>query len=728
MFDTERYMITSALPYANGPLHIGHLAGAYLPSDVYVRFLRMTGKDVVWVCGSDEHGAAITIKATKEGKKPQEIIDKYHDLFKIAFEKMGVSFDIYHRTSSSIHHKTSQDFFRRLNNNGEFVVQESDQYFDEEAQQFLADRYIVGTCPKCSNTEAYGDQCENCGSTLSPTELIDPKSKLSGSIPIKKKTKHWYLSLDKYEGWLREWIETGKIDGVEYHVPDTWKNHVIGQCKSWLDAGLLPRSMTRDLDWGIDVPCEIEGSEGKKLYVWLDAPIGYISATKQWAIDNGKDWEPYWKGDKTSLIHFIAKDNIVFHCLIFPAMLKQHGEFILPENVPANQFLNLEGRKLSTSKNWAVWVNEYVDEFPENIDELRYHLIKNMPEQKDSEFTWKSFQESVNNELVNNLANFVNRVIVLTNKYYEGVVPEFDENQDFIGTADSDQSAYAYHETEMLQLHDDLQNLNQHIRDFEFRAALSALMNISAKGNQLLQFNEPWKIQKEDPAKVATVMNLSIQIVTALSVACRPFLPNTSDKLRAILGLEALGKPDEYNELLMDLALGEQAIQVGHQIGEASHLFSKIDDVIIQKQIEKLQASDTSTSAATAATTGAAAIATTAVNGSESVKETISFDDFVKMDIRSATILEAEKVKKADKLLKLKVDLGFEQRTVVSGIAEHFKPEELPGQKISLLANLAPRKIRGVESNGMILLAENEEGKLFFVGADSNCPNGSIIK
>ena len=725
MFDTERYMITSALPYANGPLHIGHLAGAYLPSDVYVRFLRMTGKDVVWVCGSDEHGAAITIKATKEGKKPQEIIDKYHDLFKIAFEKMGVSFDIYHRTSSSIHHKTSQDFFRRLNDNGEFVVQESDQYFDEEAQQFLADRYIVGTCPKCSNTEAYGDQCENCGSTLSPTELIDPKSKLSGSIPIKKKTKHWYLSLDKYEGWLREWIETGKIDGVEYHVPDTWKNHVVGQCKSWLDAGLQPRSMTRDLDWGIDVPCEIEGSEGKKLYVWLDAPIGYISATKQWAIDNGKDWEPYWKGDKTSLIHFIAKDNIVFHCLIFPAMLRQHGEFILPENVPANQFLNLEGRKLSTSKNWAVWVNEYVDEFPENIDELRYHLIKNMPEQKDSEFTWKSFQESVNNELVNNLANFVNRVIVLTNKYYEGVVPEFDENQDFIGTADSDQSAYAYHETEMLQLHDDLQNLNQHIRDFEFRAALSALMNISAKGNQLLQFNEPWKIQKEDPAKVATVMNLSIQIVTALSVACRPFLPNTSDKLRAILGLEALGKPDEYNELLMDLALGEQAIQVGHQIGEASHLFSKIDDVIIQKQIEKLQASDTSVSAAT---TGAAAIATTAVNGSESVKETISFDDFVKMDIRSATILEAEKVKKADKLLKLKVDLGFEQRTVVSGIAEHFKPEELPGQKISLLANLAPRKIRGVESNGMILLAENEEGKLFFVGADSNCPNGSIIK
>ena len=729
MFDTERYMITSALPYANGPLHIGHLAGAYLPSDVYVRFLRMTGKDVVWVCGSDEHGAAITMKARKENKKPQEIIDKYHELFKVAFDKMGISFDIYHRTSSPIHHETSQDFFRKLNDNGEFVVQESDQYFDEEAQQFLADRYIVGTCPKCNNPEAYGDQCENCGSTLSPTELIDPKSKLSGSVPIKKKTKHWYLSLDKYEAWLREWIETGTIEGVEYHVPDTWKNHVVGQCKSWLDAGLQPRSMTRDLDWGIDVPPEIEGSEGKKLYVWLDAPIGYISATKQWALDNDKDWEIYWKGEKTALIHFIAKDNIVFHCLIFPAMLRQHGEFVLPKNVPANQFLNLEGRKLSTSKNWAVWVNEYVEEFPDNIDELRYHLIKNMPEQKDSEFTWKSYQESVNNELVNNFANFVNRVVVLTNKYYEGIVPEFDENQDFQGTSESDFDS-AYHETELLQLHDDLQRLNQHLRDFEFRAALKVMMEISAKGNQLLQFNEPWKIQKEDPAKVAVVMNLSLQIVAVLSVACRPFLPNTSDKMRVVLGLDPLGKPDEYNELLMDLALGDHAIQVGHKIGEASHIFSRIDDEVIQKQVDKLKASDTDNSetGAAASTVGAAAITAAAMTTAAPVKETISFDDFGKMDIRSATILEAEKVKKADKLLKLKVDLGFEKRTVVSGIAEHFKPEELPGQKISLLANLAPRKIRGVESNGMILLAENDEGKLFFVGADSNCPDGSIIK
>jgi len=732
MFDTERYMITSALPYANGPLHIGHLAGAYLPADVYVRFLRMTGKDVVWVCGSDEHGAAITIKASQEGKDPKEIIDKYHELFKIAFEKMAVDFDIYHRTSSQIHHETSQDFFRRLNDNGEFVVQESEQYFDEEAQQFLADRYIVGTCPNCHNEEAYGDQCEKCGSTLSPTELINPKSKLSGAIPIKRKTKHWYLSLDKYEAWLREWIESGTIEGVEYHVPSTWKNHVVGQCKSWLDAGLQPRSMTRDLNWGIDVPSEIEGSAGKKLYVWLDAPIGYISATKQWAIDYGKDWEPYWKGEKTALIHFIAKDNIVFHCLIFPAMLKQHGEFILPKNVPANQFLNLEGRKLSTSKNWAVWVNEYVEEFPDNIDELRYHLIKNMPEQKDSEFTWKGYQESVNNELVNNLANFVNRVVVLSNKYYEGVVPEFDENQDFIGTADVDQSAYAYHETELLQLHDDLQNLNQHIRDYEFRAALNALMNISAKGNQLLQFNEPWKLQKEDPQKVAAIMNLSLQIVAAISVACRPFMPHTSDKLRTMLNMEPLGNPDEYNELLMDLALGEHPLPEGHKIGEATHLFSRIDDEVIAKQKEKLTAVDennASSAIKAAVVTGATAAATIASNnGSSSVKETISFDDFVKMDIRSATILEAEKVKKADKLLKLKVDLGFEQRTVVSGIAEHFSPEELPGQKISLLANLAPRKIRGVESNGMILLAENEQGKLFFVGADNDCPNGSVIK
>jgi len=722
-------MITSALPYANGPLHIGHLAGAYLPSDVYVRFLRMTGKDVVWVCGSDEHGAAITIKATKEGKTPKEIIDKYHDLFKVAFDKMGISFDIYHRTSSPLHHETSQDFFRKLNDNGEFVVQESDQYFDEEAQQFLADRYIVGTCPKCDNTEAYGDQCENCGSTLSPTELIDPKSKLSGSTPIKKKTKHWYLSLDKYEAWLREWIETGTIDGVEYHVPSTWKNHVVGQCKSWLDAGLQPRSMTRDLSWGIDVPQEIEGSEGKKLYVWLDAPIGYISATKQWALDNGKDWEPYWKGEKTALIHFIAKDNIVFHCLIFPAMLRQHGDFVLPKNVPANQFLNLEGRKLSTSKNWAVWVNDYVEQFPDNIDELRYHLIKNMPEQKDSEFTWKGYQESVNNELVNNFANFVNRVIVLTNKYYEGIVPEFDEDQDFIGTSESDFEA-AYHETELVQLHDDLQKLNQHIRDYEFRGALKVLMEISAKGNQLLQFNEPWKVQKEDPAKVAAVMNLSLQIVTALSVACRPFIPNTSDKMRVVLGLDPLGNPDEYNDLLMDLAMGEHIIKTGHKIGEATHLFSRIDDEVIQKQVEKLNEADKanqSTEIGTA-TTGAAAIAATAMSGSTAVKETISFDDFVKMDIRSATIIEAEKVEKADKLLKLKVDLGFEKRIVVSGIAEHFKPEELPGQRISLLANLAPRKIRGVESNGMILLAENDEGKLFFIGADNNCPNGSIIK
>lgn len=521
--------------------------------------------------------------------------------------------------------------------------------------------------------------------------------------------------MDQYEGWLREWIENGTIEGKEYHDPKLWKNHVVGQVKSWLDGGLEPRSMTRDLDWGVDVPSDIEGSAGKKMYVWLDAPIGYISATKQWAKDNGKDWELYWKDEGTSLIHFLAKDNIVFHCVIFPAMLKMHGEFILPKVVPANQFLNLEGRKLSTSKNWAVWVNDYVEDSGGMIDELRYHMIKNMPEQKDSEFTWKGFQDSVNNELVNNLANFVNRVTVLTNKYYDGVIPEFDDDQEITGTAEEFNDVFTFHDSEYLALHDDLQKLNQHIRDFEFRASLKLLMHISTKGNQLLQFNEPWKAVKDEPEKVKVVMNLALQVVAALGTACQPFMPFTSAKIRKILNLDPVLNPGDYDELLMNIALGDLLLPAGHKIGEPEHIFSRIEDSFVQQQLDKLKANETN-----------AVVACPSVV--VPVKETISFDDFTKMDIRSATILEAEKVKKADKLLKLKVDLGFEQRTVVSGIAEHFAPENLAGQKISLLANLAPRKIRGVESQGMILLAENEEGKLYFVGADADCPNGSIIK
>ncbi len=712
----ERYLVTSALPYANGPLHIGHLAGAYLSADVYVRFLRLMGKDVVYVCGSDEHGAAITIKALKEGKNPQEIIDKYHDLFKVAFEKMGISFDIYHRTSAEIHHETSQEFFQTLYDKGEFIEQESEQYYDEEAKQFLADRYIIGTCPKCGHDGAYGDQCEKCGSALSPTELIDPKSTISGSKPVIRTTKHWYLPLDKYESWLTEWISTGYKDGEHLHDPNDWKNHVLGQCKSWLEGGLQPRAMTRDLDWGVDVPQEIEGAEGKKLYVWMDAPIGYVSATKQWALDNGKDWKPYWQDKDTALIHFIGKDNIVFHCLIFPAILNAHGDYIMPLNVPANQFVNLEGDKLSTSRNWAVWVNEYVEELPGKEDELRYHMIKNMPEQKDSEFTWKGYQDSVNNELVNNLANFVNRVVVLTNKYYEGAVPEYDENLDFISPSTQDYDGY--HDGEMLQLHDDLQDLNEFLRKFEFRAGLRKLMEISSQGNQLLQFNEPWKQIKEDPEQVKVVMNLALQYISAMSVAMAPFMPFTADKLRALLNLPELTGIGELDQVLQDLAEGEMLIPAGHKINKSSHLFTRIDDNVIEAQVQKLHDAKAASAAAVEAETPAM----------EPIKDTIQFDDFTKMDIRVAEIISAQKVKKADKLLQLELNMGGEQRTVVSGIAEHYSPEEIIGQKVSLLANLAPRKLRGVMSQGMILMAEDSDGKLTFVDPGKDAEPGSIIR
>ena len=718
LYPPERYLVTSALPYANGPLHIGHLAGAYLSADVYVRFLKLMSKDVVYVCGSDEHGAAITIRALKESKTPKEIIDKYHDLFKVAFKGIGINFDIYHRTSSKIHHETSQEFFRTLYDKGEFIEKETEQYYDEEAKQFLADRYIKGTCPKCGHDAAYGDQCEKCGSSLSPTELINPSSTLTGSQPQMRKTTHWYLPLDKYEDWLKEWINTGAVEGRRLHDPSEWKNHVLGQCKSWLEGGLQPRSMTRDLDWGIDVPKEIKGADGKKLYVWMDAPIGYISATKQWALDNNKDWRPYWQDEKTALIHFIGKDNIVFHCLIFPAILKAHGDYILPKNVPANQFVNLEGDKLSTSRNWAVWVNEYLEEFPGKEDELRYHMIKNMPEQRDSEFTWKGYQESVNNELVNNFANFVNRVIVLTHKYYDGVVPSFDENEGFISPSTEDYDGW--HETELVQLHDDLQEINEYIRNYEFRFALTAMMKVSSSGNQLLQFNEPWKTVKEEPEMVKTVMNLALQVVTALSITIYPFMPFTSAKLRNILALDPVSGNGDLEEMLTQLSEGEALIKDGHTINKASHLFSRIDDQVIQIQIDKLHA--TKEKQSVAAPKEAAIIAEKEIE-----KATIQYEDFSKLDIKVATIIHAEKIPKADKLLKLTLNVGDHERTVVSGIAAHYKSEDLIGLQVSLLANLAPRKLRGVESQGMILMAEDANGNLKFVAPTEEVAPGSGI-
>ncbi len=724
MIHPKRYLITSALPYANGPLHIGHLSGAYLSADIYVRFLRLMDKDVVYICGSDENGAAITMRAKKEGISPQEIIDKYHYQFIEAFEKTGISFDIYHRTSSDLHKETAQEFFRDIYNKGIFEEKESEQYFDEKAHQFLADRYIKGTCPKCGYEEAYGDQCEKCGSSLSPLELINPVSTLTGDKPVLKKTKHWYLPLNKDEGWLREYIEEGVLNEKEHHDPNEWKNHVVGQCKSWLDGGLQPRAMTRDLDWGVDVPHEIEDSEGKKLYVWMDAPIGYISATKYWAEKTGNDWKPYWQDEETALIHFIGKDNIVFHCIIFPAILKAKGDYILPVNVPANQFMNLEGDKISTSKNWAVWVNEYIEDFPDNIDELRYNLTRNMPEHKDSEFTWKNFQETNNTELVNNLGNFVNRVIVLTNKYYKGVVPEFDQDSMFTGVWDQDFGGF--HETEMLSLHDELQDMNAKLRKFDFRGALKILMDISAKGNQLLQFNEPWKLIKEDPEAVKAIMNFALQIVTAISVSIKPFLPATSDKLRKMLNLPLIEEKGELLELLDELALGELLLETDHKINEPVHLFSKIEDEVIQKQIDKLKSGSVKKEEKEEKTVKVNSEKKEAKH--KEIKPNISFDDFSKMDLRTGTIIEAEKIKKTDKLLKLTLDLGDEKRTVASGIAEYFTPEEIIGKQIVLLANLEPRKIRGVVSQGMILMAEDSEGKLEFINPDTKFEDGSVVR
>lgn len=742
MQSKNRYLVTSALPYANGPLHIGHLAGAYLSADVYVRYLRLMGKDVVWVCGSDEHGAAITIRAMKEGLTPREIIDKYDAMFRKAFDGMGIAFDIFHRTSEPLHYETSQDFFRQLYKNGEFEVIENEQYFDEEKQQFLADRYIIGTCPNCGNPDAYGDQCEKCGSTLSPNDLKPPiRSTLSASFPVKKPTKHWFLKLDKYEGWLRRWITEGELENeldpeivTKTHNPADWKNHVMGQCKSWLDGGLQPRAMTRDLDWGIPVPPEIDETGTKKLYVWLDAPIGYISATKQWAIDKGQPelWKEYWQKDDTALIHFIGKDNIVFHCLIFPALLREHGDYVLPVNVPANQFMNLEGRKISTSKNWAVWVHEYLEDkdFEGKQDVLRYNMIKNMPELQDSEFTWKRFQESNNNELVGNLANFINRVIVLTTKNFGGKVPPIAEG---ITVASSDNAtAKVDPSVEIAKLLTELETLGDFIEKFDFRNALQTLMDISTHGNQFLQFNEPWKAIKTDKDAAAATLNIGMQIVAALTVVMQPFLPFTSARLAKILNIKDLQNGD-WADMLTKLRTGEPLIPSDSPLNESEHLFTRIADEVIDAQIKKLEMTDSQNQA-----TGDSQQATDEQEVVEDISnsqlvytplaETITYDDFAKMDIRTGTVLTAEKMPKSDKLLKLSVDLGFETRTILSGIAKHFTPEAIVGKKVVILANLAPRKMMGIESNGMVLMAENAEGKLALVSPPDEWQNGCTVK
>ena len=701
------------MPYANGPLHIGHLAGAYLSSDIFARYLRLMGKDVAFVCGSDEYGAAITIRAKKEGTTPREIVDKNHAIIKDSFEKLGMSLDIYHRTTEPIHTETAQDFFKTVYDKNTFIEETTEQYFDEETQQFLADRYIIGTCPTCSNEEAYGDQCEKCGSTLSPTELINPRSTLSGATPVLKTTKHWYIPLggesevgSENEAWLKDWIIEGN------GRTQKWKNNVLGQAKSWLQEGLRPRSITRDLDWGIPVPLETEDAKGKVLYVWFDAPIGYISATKQWAADNGKDWKDYWQSEDSQLIHFLGKDNIVFHTIIFPSMLRMHGDYILPTNVPANEFMNLEGRKLSTSKNWAVWVHEYLEDLPNKQDELRYAIIKNMPENKDSEFTWAGFQESVNNELVNNLANFVNRVVVFANKYFDGKTPAYDVNATFIGSNNEIITAAA----ELKTLHQKLTELGQNIENYEFRQALTTLMEISSLGNQFLQYNEPWKLYKQEPDSeiIKITVNLGLQFTAALSVACRPFMPFTSDKLRALLNLPEITDNGEFTTLLADLESGNELVKVGHQISKPNHVFQRITDETVAAQVEKLEAN--------------LAASTPKITSYEPVKENCEFDDFMKLDFRTGTITAAEKIKKAKKLLQLTVDLGFEVRTIVSGIAEFYEPENVIGTQVVVVANLGEKKLRGVMSQGMILMAENDEGKLVFVSPESGFGNGFTVR
>lgn len=681
MKEFKRHLVTSALPYANGPLHIGHLAGAYLNADVYVRYLREKGEDVAFICGSDEHGAAITLRAKKDGVTPQEVVDQYDSIIKKAFADFGIAFDLYHRTSSDLHHETAQEFFKTLHDNDKFLLQSSEQFYDKEADQFLADRYIMGTCPNCDYEKAYGDQCENCGTSLSPRELINPKSTISDSTLELRETKHWYFPLNEYESWLNDWI-------LNDHAAD-WKKNVLGQCKSWIQAGLQPRAMTRDLDWGVKVP--LENAEGKVLYVWLDAPIGYISATKEWASQNNKNWEDYWKSKDTKLVHFIGKDNIVFHTIIFPSLLKAHGDFILPENVPANEFMNLEGDKISTSRNWAIWLHEYLEDIPDKQDELRYVLLSNMPESKDSEFTWADYQAKINNELVANLGNFVNRVAVLTNKYYGGklqsvTAPLHEEDQKAI-----------------LQLQSFAGKIDEQIERYRFKDALATLMDLSRLGNQYLAEREPWKLQKTNEEEAATVLHIALQIVANLAIAMRPFLPHKAAQLQEMLNVD--GDWD---------LIGKLFLVDGHQIGKPQLLFAKIEDELIEQQKQKLEATKQGNMESNETTLAP-------------VKETIEFGDFAKIDLRIGTILSAKKVEKTDRLLCFEVDMGSETRTIISGVAQHYDPAVCVGKQVCVVANLAPRKMKGIESQGMILFAEDPEGRLRFVNPEETMQNGSIV-
>ena len=682
----ERTTVTAALPYTNGPIHIGHLAGVYVPADIYCRYLRLLGREVLFVCGSDEHGVAIPMKAKAEGITPKELIDKYHRLIRDSFSDFGISFDNYSRTSAGIHHRTASDFFRALYQQGDFVEETGEQLYDAEAGQFLADRFVTGTCPKCGYDQAYGDQCEQCGSSLNATDLIQPRSVLTGAIPVLKKTRHWFLPLDRYEGFLKQWI-------LEGHKDD-WKPNVYGQCKSWIDDGLKPRAVTRDLDWGIPVP--VPGGEGKVLYVWFDAPIGYISSTKEWALREGKDWEPWWKDPGTRLLHFIGKDNIVFHCIIFPSMLKAHGGFILPENVPANEFLNLEGQKLSTSRNWEVWLHEYLEDFPAMQDVLRYALTANAPETKDNDFTWKDFQARNNNELVAVFGNFINRVGVLTHKYLHGRVASP------AGLTRKDRETLAAIRTYP-------GTIGASLEQFRFREALQELMNLARLGNKYLAEEEPWKVVKEDPQRAGTILYVGLQGAAALAVLSEPFLPFTAKKLRDMLKLDPAGSSRAWDSLATD----EILLREGHQIGEIELLFRKIEDAEIQAQLDKL-----------ANTKKANQMKATSVAPQ---KDPVSYEDFSKMDLRIGTVLQAEKMPKANKLIVMKVDTGIDTRTIISGIAEHYSPEELIGKKVTVLANLAPRPLRGVESQGMLLLAEKPDGRLVFVVPEEDAANGAPV-
>lgn len=677
MSNYKRTLITSALPYANGPVHIGHLAGVYVPADIYARYLRLKGEEVAFIGGSDEHGVPITLKAKNEGTTPQAVVDKYHQMIKESFAKFGISFDVYSRTSAKVHHETASEFFRKLYDKGEFIEQTSEQFYDTEAHQFLADRYITGTCPKCGFEKAYGDQCESCGTSLNATDLINPKSMLSGNVPVMKETKHWYLPLDKYEPWLREWILEGHKE---------WKPNVYGQCKSWIDGGLNPRAVTRDLEWGVPVP--VDGADGKVLYVWFDAPIGYISATKEWS----PEWEKFWKDPETKMVHFIGKDNIVFHCIIFPAMLKAEGSYILPDNVPANEFLNLEGDKISTSRNWAVWLHEYLVDFPGKEDVLKYALTANAPETKDNDFTWKDFQARNNNELVAILGNFVNRALVLTGKYYNGIVPDAGELND-------------YDRDTLLSIASLKAEVERSLDNYRFREALKLAMDMARLGNKYLADMEPWKVVKTDLERVKTIMNTCLQIAANLTIVFEPFLPFTMEKLRSFLNMELLA----WSELgRTDL------LRAGHQVNTPEFLFEKIEDETIQKQVDKLLATKKANEIAQATVALA--------------KPNIEYDDFAKMDIRAGTIIAAEKVAKTKKLLKLTIDTGIDKRTVVSGIAEFFEPENIIGQQVSILVNLAPKSLKGIESQGMILMAENADGSLVFIAPSTVIKNGSEIR